>query len=79
VLSLRAAQPALRSDSQRVLDASGDLLVVERTSGGEKVLIVANLSARPASYAVSGRDLLANKPIGGRLDLQPYQATVIAR
>ena len=79
LLALRAAHPALRSESLRVLDAPGDLLVVERTSGDEEMLIIANLSGKPASYPATGRDLLANKTIGGRLELKPYQATVIAR
>lgn len=79
VLGLRAVHPALRSESQRVLDAPGDLLVVERTSGDEEMLIVANLSGKSASYPATGRDLLANKAIVGRFELKPYQATVIAR
>jgi glycosidase len=79
VLGLRAVHPALRSESQRVLDAPGDLLVVERTSGDEEMLIVANLSGKSASYPATGCDLLANKAIVGRFELKPYQATVIAR
>ena len=79
VLSLRSAHPALRSDRQRVIDAPGDLLVVERGSAGETMLIVANLSAKPASYAVNGRDVLVNKAIAGLLELRPYQAIVVAR
>ena len=78
LLSLRAAQPALRSEGQRVLETSGNILAVERSSGGERVLIVANLSDKATDYPVSGSDLLAGRAIEGNLNLRPYQATVIA-
>ena len=75
LLSLRAAHPALRSGKQRILP--GDLLAVERSSGSERLLILANLSAKPAIYSTIGRDLLTNAAVDGRLRLAPFQATVI--
>jgi hypothetical protein len=42
------------------------------------VLIVANLSAKPAAYRVSGRDLLAGSDVRAQLRLRPYQATLVA-
>jgi glycosidase len=79
LLKVREANPALRSGSQRVLPTSNDILAIERSGSGEQLLIVANLSDRPADYAVSGRDLLSGNPVRGELRLQPYQATVIRR
>jgi len=77
LLALRAAHPALRSEAQHVIPTSGKLLVVERRDGGERVLIVANLSGKPAAYAVSGRDLLGDTAVDGKLRLGPYQAAVV--
>ncbi len=77
LFALRAAHPALQTGNQRVLDSAGDVLAVERLAGGERMLIVANLSANPTAFDVAGRDLLSGAEVGGRLSLQPYQATVI--
>jgi glycosidase len=79
LLKIRAANPALRSGSQRVLPTDGNILAVERSGSGEDLLIVANLSAQAADYSVSGRDLLSGNPVRGTLRLQPYQATIIRR
>lgn len=79
LLALRAANEAFVTGDQRVLDSPANLLVVERTGGAERVLIVANLSAGPSDYKVSGRDLLSNETISGRLRLGPYQSAVIRR
>jgi glycosidase len=76
LLALRAAHPALRSGTQRVVPGGNTILVVERAGAREKLLVVANLSDRPAEYLVSGRDLLTGRTVHG-LHLEPYQATVI--
>jgi len=79
LLRLRATHPALRSGGQRVVATTGDILAVERDGMGEKLLMVANLSAHPADFPVTGRDLLSGKRVAGKLHLQPYQASVIRR
>ena len=79
LLSIRAGHPSLRSGGQRVLETRGNILAVERTSGGERAVIVANLSDKAASYGVTGRDLLTGTKVNGTLHLGPYQAAVIAR
>lgn len=79
LVKLREAYPALRSGGQRVLPTANDILAVERSGSGEDLLIVANLSPRPSTYAVSGRDLLSGRQVRGKLHLEPYQATLIKR
>jgi glycosidase len=74
LLNLRASWPALRSNAQQVIPTDDNLLVVER---GGVVLIVANLSSKPADYAIRGRDLLRATAIDGTLRLGPYEATVV--
>ena len=76
LLQLRAAHEAFRTGSQRVVPGGNNILVVERGRAREKLLVVVNLSDRPAEYLVSGRDLLTGKPVHG-LHLKPCQATVI--
>jgi alpha-amylase len=78
LLKIRAAHSALRSGAQRVLPAVGKVLAVERSGAGERFVIVANLSAAPADYRVSGRDLLSGKSVRGQLRLAPFAANVIA-
>jgi glycosidase len=79
LLRLRATHPAFRSGEQRILHAPGNILAVERTGGGERLLIIANLLDRPANYRASGLDLLSGKQVHGSLRLQPYQAALIQR
>ena len=76
LLRLRSEHPAFRSGTQRVIPGGNAILVVERTSGRRKFLIVANLSNRPAEYRISGRDLLAGSRVH-RLKLKPFQTAVI--
>jgi glycosidase len=78
LLKIRAEHPALRSGAQRVLDTSANILAIERSGAGERLLIVANLSSATADYRVSGRDLLSGKRVRGELHLPPYAAIVIA-
>jgi len=78
LLALRRTHPAVGGD-QRVLDSPPAILAVERSGGGERLLIIANLSGQPASYTVSGRDLLSGRRVMGALHLRPYESTVIRR
>ena len=75
LLALRAAHPALRSGDQRVLP--GGVLAIERTSGSERILILANLSASRASYRTRGRDLLSGATVRESVRLKPFEATVV--
>jgi glycosidase len=77
LLMVRASHPALRSEVQRVIPTRDKLLVVERGSGNDRVLIVANLSGKPASYAVSGRDLVSDASIDGKRLLGPYETIIV--
>lgn len=79
LLRLRRRFQALRSGTQRLLDTNGDILAVERTGAKEDIVIVANLSARPAEVPISGEDLLSGKRIRGKLRLAPYGAGVVRR
>jgi glycosidase len=77
LLTLRRTHPAIRDGDQRILETAPNLLAIERSAPGERLLIVANLSDKPASYAVSGRDLLTDSNFSGELHLGPYAATVL--
>ena len=77
LLKLRRTHPALTDGDQRVLETTPNLLAIERSTAGERLLIVANLSDEPASYAVNGRDLLAESEVTGELRLAPYTTTVV--
>jgi alpha-amylase len=78
LLKLRATYPAFRNGAERVIPTSDNFLIVERSIGREKVLIVANLSDKSAEYLVSGRDLLSGKSVHG-LHLRPFQTAVVRR
>lgn len=76
LLTLRQAHPALTDGDQRIIPNGGKILVVERSGGGERLMIIANLSDQGAEYLVSGRDLLTGSPVNG-VQLRPYQTVVI--
>lgn len=76
LLALRKAHPAFVDGTQRVVPSGNKILVVERGSGGEKILIVSNLSDQSAEYLVSGRDLLTGRAVNG-VHLKPYETRVI--
>jgi len=78
LLALRHAHRALTDGDQRVLATPANILAIERKSGAECVLIVANLARQPAHYRVSGRNLLTGRMTGGSIVLKPYEAAVIA-
>ena len=73
---LRSAHPALRSGTQHIVPTGGNILVVERVSGGEKIRIIANLSGESAEYPVSGRDLLSGSAVDA-VQLKPFETAVI--
>ncbi len=72
LLELRRSHPALATGSQKVIETRPQLLTVERSGGGERLWIVANLSNQPANYRAL--DLLSGK---SRNVLKPYEAIVI--
>ncbi|MCH8617124.1 alpha-glucosidase family protein [Sphingomonas sp. SM33] len=74
-LALRHARAALHHGSMTILEAGDQLLVFERTSGGETLRCTFNLSDRPASYRPSGTPLIAAGDIDGS-SLGPYAAVV---
>lgn len=76
LLKLRATHPALRTGAQRVIPTSDNLLIVERTSAGERFLIIANLSDKAAEYPISGRDPISGKPVNG-VRFKPFETAVI--
>jgi alpha-amylase len=79
LLALRKTHPALADGTQRILNSPTNVLAIERSSGGDKLTIVANLSGKPVTYRASGRDLLTSARLRGSVRLQPYQAAVIGR
>jgi glycosidase len=76
LLKLRGTYPALSGGSQKVVPTSDNFLIVERSAGEERLLIVANLSGQTAEYLVSGRDLLSGSQVDG-VHLKPFQTTVV--
>jgi len=75
--ALRRDHPVLVSGSQSVIATPGDLLVIERKGGGERLVIVANLSATPAAppASVAGAvDLIAGGSPGAIL--RPWQTAL---
>ena len=77
LLKLRATHPALRTGDQQILPSADDILAIERAGGGERLLIVANLSNRAADYSVSGTNLLSDARLRGRLRLGAFETAVI--
>lgn len=77
LLKLRADHLALRSGSQRIIPTDNNILVVERRSGTERLLIVANLSEEPAEFRTDGRELLSGRAINGRLKLGAFSASIV--
>jgi glycosidase len=76
LLKLRAAHPALRTGTQCVVPGGNTILVVERTSGRDRILIVANLSGQSSEYLTSGLNLLSGKRVNG-VHLKPFETAVI--
>lgn len=75
--SLRSAHAALRTGTQTVLASAPALLVVERAGGGERFVLVSNLSAAEVVYDGPGAasiDLIA----GGGARLAPWQTALYA-
>jgi len=73
--ALRAAHPALVSGAQRVLDAPPGMLAIERSGGGERLVILANLTGAEAALPAlvgKGADLISGK----REALRPWQTAL---
>lgn len=77
LLALRRAHPAITDGDQRLIDTPPNMLALHRSKGRERLLIIANLSGRPSTYRVAGRDLLSNRKIRGVLRLAAYQSTLV--
>lgn len=74
--ALRRAHPALRTGTQRVLDSVPGLLVVERNGGGERFVIVSNLTSAVKRYEGPGAgspDMIG----GGTASLHPWQTILL--
>lgn len=88
LLALRRAHPALSVGAYHNLGAHGDLVVYERESGAERMLVVLNLGSEPAQLrlprsAPSGQVLLstfldrAGEAISGPIDMRPNEGVVV--
>jgi alpha-glucosidase len=55
LLALRKSSPALRTGSLKVIKASGDLLVFERSDAGQKMLCLFNMGAAPLRWQPQDR------------------------
>jgi oligo-1,6-glucosidase/alpha-glucosidase len=67
LLAFRKAHPALRAGSERLLPRlSGNpaVLAFEREGGGERIVILANLSGRPAAMGLRGEALFSTRAFG---------------
>ncbi|MBS1726498.1 MAG: DUF3459 domain-containing protein [Armatimonadetes bacterium] len=84
LITIRRASKALSVGDQTVVASENDnLLVFERTSGGESVRILANLSSSPITISTPvstpHTDLLTGKPLTSRtpLTLGPWQTAIL--
>ena len=80
LLQVRSASSAFQPQSeQRVLKMSDSVFAVERTSTAERVLCLHNVSAQsqtiqlPSDWQASTDLIAAQKMIGNKLTLTPYQ------
>lgn len=76
--ALRRAHPALRTGTQTLIESAPGLLVVERAAQGERLVLVANLSAAPVTYAGPGAgtpDLIGGATVPA---LRPWQTALYA-
>ena len=64
LLALRRAHPALVSGGYSRVEADGDLLLIERKQGEERLLIALNLGGDPAVVMLPG-DERGNRPVVG--------------
>jgi len=72
LLKLRARHAAFRSGTQRVIETGPSDLMIERTGGGERFLIIVNLSDKPATFDARGLHTSRAKGV-----LKPYESTVL--
>src|SRR3546814_15929328 len=80
-LDLRHRTPAFEQGDQRVLESAPGLLVVERTEGSRRYLIISNMTDHEARYRPEGvapRDLMDTSPsTGGAIVCAPYRSAVL--
>ncbi len=72
LLKLRAQHAAFRTGAQRVIQTGPNDLMIERIGGGERFLIIVNLSNKPAVFDAKG--LRTNRSKGV---LKPYESVVL--
>lgn len=86
LLRLRRETPALQTGAYVAWPASGQVLAFERRLDSQRLLIVLNLAASPASYALNGArgvvllsasGALEGQPVGGNLSLGGDEGVVI--
>ena len=65
LLSLRRDRAALRSGGYEAVEAEGEVLVLRRAAGGDRVTIALNLSGAEARVEARGAVLISTRP-GGR-------------
>jgi alpha-glucosidase len=74
-LALRKAHPALRQGRLELVEAGAQLLVVDRSDGGETLRCTFNLSGNAARSRRSGKELLATGD-SAEDELGPYAALI---
>ena len=74
-LALRKRQPAFRTGSMRIIEASEALLVFDRAVGGQHLRCTFNLSEDEMRYGAGGKVLLTTGHVEGG-GLGPYAAVI---
>lgn len=79
MIEIRAAHPAFHPSSpQRVVEATSELLVIERGSASGIALVVVNVSGSDATFDLpAGRwvSMKGRRPAGARLNLAPWSSS----
>ena len=82
MLAFRKQHPALREGSIKTHDAPEGVLAFSREGAGEKLLCIFNMSERatmvtvPYATRVSGAPGNAYEPVGGKLELGPFEGYI---
>ena len=72
LLKMRAQHAAFRTGTQRVIHTGPNDLLIERAGGGERFLILVNLSNETAT--IDAKDLHAGR---NKVVLKPYESAVL--
>ncbi|MGF1551565.1 MAG: alpha-amylase family glycosyl hydrolase [Paracoccaceae bacterium] len=75
-LALRRREAALHSGEAEVGDATGDMLVIERHAGRERLCCAINFSSERRAAPCSGEPLIASAPLVGGDRLGPRSAAI---